>query len=117
MAFLNLKVDNAGVCPEFDFLIEDDIDTITSDDTSPVLGVARVAVAEPRRFGLRWDQGTEGQHQLVKRLFTQAGKVQPMNYIPPDETAIVEVRFVDDLTVERMSAVHYSIAFDVEEVL
>lgn len=117
MALLNLKVDNAGVCPEFDFLIEDDIDTVTSDEGSAVFGVARVAVAEPRRFGLRWELGTEGQYQLVKRLFAQAGKVRPMNYIPPDETAIVEVRFIDDLEVQRRSAVHYSIAFDVEEVL
>jgi hypothetical protein len=116
MALLNLKTDNYGVCPEFEFLVTDEERAVIDEDSNVVTG-KRIGYVSPKRYRLSWRNGTEAEAWKVRTLFQEAGLTEPMNYIAPDETSITEVRFVENLVIERHSAVRWEMEFEVEEVV
>lgn len=117
MAVLHLKVENRGVCSEFPHEASTELRAAGDEDATVILR-SRIGERERRRFRLQWERATPGQKYEVESLFKAAGTTQKMNYVPPNETAIVEVRFLENtLQIVQIAVDVYQMAFEVEEVL
>lgn len=117
MATLHLKVQNRGVCPEFTHEVTNELRAV-GDMDAKVLMRSRLGDRQRRRFRLEWEDGNAGQEFEVRTLFQEAGSRKRMNYVPPDETAIVEVRFLEHtLSIIQKAVDLYRMSFEVEEVL
>lgn len=116
MAIKHLKVTGRGPCPEFPHEHSDELRNVGDHDTRVILR-ERFGFRERRTFILRWDTATEGQAWELKTLFQSVGTVRAMNYVPPNETAIVEVRFTEPVSITRRSAMHHEMQAEVTEVL
>jgi hypothetical protein len=116
MATRHLRVATRGVCSSFPHEQHDDLRVVGEPD-APVILRKRLGSRGRRRFTLSWDMATAGQAWELRQLFQAVGTVGSMNYVPPDETAIVEVRFTEPVRIVRKSAMHHEMSVTVEEVL
>jgi hypothetical protein len=113
MGTIDLSVDNLGPCPEFehgdDTMIRGLMDSASASSIPIGLGHR-----QRRSFRLNWDRATEGQIELLKIAFGAAGSSKRVNYIPPDETEIVEC-YLGALEYTRNSAVSWSASLALTE--
>lgn len=117
MALLHLRTAHRGVCPAFPHEAGDTV-LVFGDADQQVVMRTRLGARAPRTFRLEWRNASAGAQYELDRLFRAAGGVKAMNYVPPDETAIVEVRFVEGtLTITQNSVNDYRMSVEVEEVL
>ena len=91
MSLVDIRVDNRDICPEFDHRDEIPIRGIL-DSAHTVLLPTTLTGRERRTFTLSWTNATEGQAYLIEQAFIAVGRVGSVNYIPPDDTSIVECR-------------------------
>lgn len=119
MATLTLRTQATGIRPQFEVPTQHIRRALQTPDEAMVSRARQVNQRPLRRISFSWDETNGGQRQLLERAWAAAADVVALNYTPIGDidANAIEVRFLEQPSIEQLSATAWRMSASVEEVL